>query len=346
MYSMLSEHEVTVEQEIAEVTMGHPHVVVLGAGASRAALPHGDKNGKILPLMNDFSKVVGLETLLRDWGIDPLQNFEDTFSSLWDTKQVDKITFLRTRIEEYFESLVLPDRPTLYDHLVLSLRSTDLIATFNWDPLLVAAYRRNRNAGLALPKLAFLHGNVAVGYCAVDRITGPANMTCRHCENPFKKIPLLYPIGKKDYSGNEFIADAWQQLERGFKKAFMITIFGYSGPRTDQEAIAAMQKAWGDKSNRAMEQTAFITKQTEDEVCENWDAFIHSHHYEVFDDFYDSWIAHHPRRTGEAYLNQYLEAKFISDNPIPRELDFPELWRWYGRFVEPERAHAASKCDR
>jgi hypothetical protein len=157
---------------------------------------------------------------------------------------------------------------------------------------------------------------------------------------------LLYPIGKKDYSGNEFIANEWKQLKWGFETAFMITMFGYSGPRTDQEAIAAMQEAWGDKANREMEQTAFITKQTEDEVSANWRAFIHTHHYEVSDDFYDSWIAHHPRRTGEAYLNQYLEAKFISDNPIPRELDFPELWHWYGRFLQPEQAYAKRKSER
>ena len=32
----------------------HPHVVILGAGASLAAFPDGDKNGRKLPLMNDI----------------------------------------------------------------------------------------------------------------------------------------------------------------------------------------------------------------------------------------------------------------------------------------------------
>lgn len=31
-----------------------PHVVLLGAGASRAAFPSGEETGKHLPLMNDF----------------------------------------------------------------------------------------------------------------------------------------------------------------------------------------------------------------------------------------------------------------------------------------------------
>ena len=50
----------------------------------------------MLPLMNDFSKVLGLETLLRDWGINPLQNFEDTFTALWDKKEGAKVERLQT----------------------------------------------------------------------------------------------------------------------------------------------------------------------------------------------------------------------------------------------------------
>ena len=122
----------------------------------------------------------------------------------------------------------------------------------------------------------------------------------------------------------------------GFEDAFMITIFGYSGPKTDTEAIDAMKKAWGDKNKRAMEQTTFITTQSDDEVSKNWEPFIHTHHYEVASDFYNSWISNHPRRTGEAYLNQYLEAKFIADNPVPQDFDFQALWKWYGQFNNAE----------
>jgi len=118
----------------------------------------------------------------------------------------------------------------------------------------------------------------------------------------------------------------------------MITIIGYSGPKTDQEALAAMQDAWGDKYQREMEQTALIVgpNQKDDEVREHWDLFIHTHHYEIDKNFYDSWIANHPRRTGEAYLNQYLNAKFIENNSIPRNASFPELWDWYRQFKEAE----------
>ncbi len=54
----LSEHEVSVEQEIADTSAGRPHVLLLGAGASKAALPNGDKMVK---------KYHCLETLLMSW---------------------------------------------------------------------------------------------------------------------------------------------------------------------------------------------------------------------------------------------------------------------------------------
>lgn len=333
---MNSSLEVSVEQEVNQLQMQRPHVVVLGAGASRATCPNGDKNGKLLPLMRDFVEIVGLKDLLKGWGIDPSQNFEGIFSDLYRKKENEKTELIENAIEEYFDQLELSDKPTIYDHLVLSLREKDLIATFNWDPLLMHAYLRNRKVELKLPRLAFLHGNVRVGYCETDKIAGLAGMRCKKCGEIYKRAPLLYPIEEKDYAQDLFIANEWKQLKWGFQNAFMITIFGYSGPKTDQEAIGAMKEAWGDKNQRAMEQTAFITTQSEDEISKNWELFIHTHHYEVHADFYDSWIANHPRRTGEAYLNQYLEAKFIENNPIPKNLDFPRLWEWYEQFKEAE----------
>ncbi|MCJ7510241.1 MAG: hypothetical protein MUP14_05055 [Dehalococcoidia bacterium] len=344
MSKMISDFEVSAEQEVAEIKMERPHIVVLGAGASRAVCPHGDKNGGVLPLMRDLTEVVGLKRLLERWGIDPDQDFEEIFSDLYERGEEEKVERIQEMVEGYFEDLELPDRPTIYDHLVLSLRDKDLLATFNWDPLLAQAYLRNRQAGLGLglPKFAFLHGNVAVGYCekdrvfVLDRVFQLAGRRCVHCGNPYTKAQLLYPIKQKNYSDNPFIANEWTSLKWGFSNAFMITIFGYSGPKTDQEAIEAMGAAWGDKSERALEQTEFITTQSEDEVNQNWDAFIHTHHYEVHADFYDSWIANHPRRTGEAYRNQYLEAKFIHNNPIPREMGFEQLWEWFRQFKEAE----------
>jgi hypothetical protein len=340
---MKSEFEVSVEEEVSQVTMKRPHVVVLGAGASRATCPNGDKTGRVLPLMADFVKVLGLQKLMDEYGINPDENFEAIFSDLFEKNAIGKIESIQNRIEQYFRSLELPDQPTIYDYLVLSLRKDDLIATFNWDPLLMQAYLRNGQSGLGLPKLAFLHGNVAVGYCLEHKVAGLAGKRCRGCGKIYANIPLLYPIKRKDYASDPFISNEWKRLKWGFENAFMITIFGYSGPKTDEEAISAMRGAWGDKNQRNMEQTDFITIQTDDEISENWEPFIHTHHYEIQSDFYDSWIANHPRRTGEAYINQYLETKFIHNNPIPRNLDFPGLWDWFRRFTKAEETEAVER---
>jgi hypothetical protein len=74
---------------------------------------------------------------------------------------------------------------TLYDHLVLSLRKKNYIATFNWDPLLLRAHRPNRQ--FTLPKVLSLHGNVDVGYCANDRTAGLVRTLCSKCHQPFSK---------------------------------------------------------------------------------------------------------------------------------------------------------------
>ena len=120
----------------------------------------------------------------------------------------------------------------------------------------------------------------------------------------------------------------------------MVTIFGYSAPVSDKSAVGLLKAAWGRNTERDMEQIEIIDIKKEDDLKKSWDPFIHTHHYEVHSDFYSSWIAKHPRRTGEAYSNQYCRAKFISDNRIPSDLDFPGIWDWYRPLVERERNYS------
>jgi hypothetical protein len=47
-------YEFTREEEIAATDVKRPRVVILGAGASIAACPSGDANGRRLPVMIDF----------------------------------------------------------------------------------------------------------------------------------------------------------------------------------------------------------------------------------------------------------------------------------------------------
>jgi hypothetical protein len=325
----------TKDDEVADVRMERPHVVILGAGASRAACPRGDRSGRPLPLMADFSACLGLDGLLRSWDLTPSANFEDIYSGLHEAGRFDRTAELARIVENYFGSLQLPDEPTVYDYLIMGLRETDVIATFNWDPLILQAYQRAPR-WLSKPRLAFLHGNVAIGYCDVDECTGVVGSYCSACGMQLRRMPLLYPVRNKDYAADPAIAAHWDLFRCELNEAFMVTVFGYSGPRTDAEAIAAMGSAWGNLLQRSMEQFAFITFQTEWELADAWSRFIHTHHYEVHRNFHDSWIARHPRRTGEAYIAQYLEARFIDDNSAPSTADIDALQRWHLRFSDAE----------
>jgi hypothetical protein len=74
--------EWSIEDEIGQVMMFRPHVVILGAGASRAAFPEGDADGKVLPLMADLIDALGLRSQILEWKIDADLGFEDIFSQL------------------------------------------------------------------------------------------------------------------------------------------------------------------------------------------------------------------------------------------------------------------------
>src|ERR1700720_1846617 len=115
-----------------------PHVVILGAGASRAACPQGDRNGLRLPTMDDLVEILPLRPLIIENGIDdPHENFEAIYSKLSsDDSKMALTRKIETVVHDYFSSLELPDRPTIYDHLLLSLRKKDAVFTFNWDPFL------------------------------------------------------------------------------------------------------------------------------------------------------------------------------------------------------------------
>lgn len=331
--------EVSIEEEINQIEMGKPHVVILGAGASYAAFPNGDKNGKKLPLMNNFIETLGLEELIKRTKLKiTSNNFEDIYSEIHKKPELDSIREeLEYEVYNYFYSMELPDEPTIYDHLVLSLRDKDFIATFNWDPFLVQAIRRN-GARFKLPRPLFLHGNVEVGHCADGHMMGNNGGHCHHCHKELIATKLLYPIGEKNYQLNEFISRQWTTLEDLLKHTYMVSIFGYGAPSSDAGAVELLKKAWGDTYSRSMEEIEIIDVRDEDDLRETWAPFIHSHHYRVETNFYDSWIANHPRRSGEAYINQFLNAMFIDNNKIPKAYSFEELWDWYDILQDVENA--------
>lgn len=338
---------VTVEEEIANPFHGKPHVLLLGAGASKAALPNGDKQGRPVPLLRDLAEELNLIELfpesLKELAV---QDFEAAYSKLYELGSSDKLNQIDVLVREYFTQLELPDEPNLYDVINLSLRDKDAIFTFNWDPFLMQSRIRLAKVGIttSFPKLFFLHGNVTAGFCEKHSTSGLAGRPCSQCRRPFKASKLLYPVEHKDYQSDSFIKREWEAARYFLKHCSMFTVFGYSAPTTDKEAIELLKKGWGSNNDRAMEQTEIINRPgaDHDKLRDTWDPFIHSHHYDVFESFYDSFIAKHPRRSIEAYWNQYWEAKFISDNNVPQKFtNFDDLRHWYAPLVQAEKEKPA-----
>ncbi len=62
-----------------------PHIVILGAGASRAACPDGDAMGRPLPIMNDIVDLLDLRKILPPTLLDGASDFEALYDHLADT---------------------------------------------------------------------------------------------------------------------------------------------------------------------------------------------------------------------------------------------------------------------
>lgn len=327
----------SLEDEIKDVRVGRPHLVLLGAGASLATLPEGDVNGTKLPVMDNFIDIVGLKPILKKYGINTrTKNFERLYSKLvLDPKFKDAILEVEDHVRSYFLSLKLPETPTIYDHLVLSLRAKDVIATFNWDPLLVQAAQRNSRF-VKPPRILFLHGCVSLGVDFENKAIGPVGRASSGGK-VFEPMRILYPVEEKDYNADPFVKSEWDTLRAAMKSAYIFTIFGYGAPSSDVEAIRLMKDAWGDVEKREYEETEIIDIKSEDELSNRWKQFIHTHHYRTSTSFYDSSIANHPRRSCEAMWNQLMECKWIDNNPIPKDLDFDELYAWLKPYVEAEK---------
>jgi len=329
--------ELNIIDEISNTSATEAHIVLIGAGASRAAFPDGEAKGLHLPLMVDFAEIVPIRPLLEKSGVDWRgRGFEEVYSELaQDSSKATVVAELEAAIYAYFDSLDLPSEATIYDALILSLRGKDVIATFNWDPFLIQTLRRNAKLGASLPRLLFLHGNVLAGYCVEHRVAGVKGNSSS-CGCALVPSRLLYPISKKNYQDSP-LNTVWQEFQSHLKTSLFVTIFGYSAPSTDTEALDLMANAWGDWKSRQFEQIEFIDKKTESDLLESWKAFVWLGHHEAHDLFRDSWIAKHPRRSIEAFKSQNFDAAFIEDNPLPETTDLATLQAWFKPLIDAER---------
>ncbi|EPZ51619.1 hypothetical protein [Alicyclobacillus acidoterrestris] len=329
-------------QEFEIIMKNRPHVVLLGAGASVAAIPNGDKNQRKTSVMAGFIEKLGMADIIQKANLKTKSNnLEDIYSELNSRKEYEDITLeLERRIYDYFYSFEIPDEPTVYDFLILSLTRKDLIATFNWDPLLLQAYERVSKFTTNLPDLSFLHGNTYVGVCNEHKVGGLIHGRCSVCGKPFKPTKLLYPVKEKDYNNDPFIKDNWNRIRHYLKHAYMFTIFGYSAPKTDVSAIELLKEAWGTVEDRNLEEVEIIDIRPEKELRQTWDEFIHSHHYSIHPDFFSSTLGKMPRRSCEATFDRLMNAMWLDGNKgFKPDMNFNEIEVYIRRLLEDEKTN-------
>ncbi len=321
-----------------------PHIVILGAGASRAACPSGDAHGRSLPVMADLVEITGIDELLRSAAVDYNigQNFEELYERLKsDTSNAVIATAIEERIRMYFAAIAIPPQATLYDKLLLSLRPKDLIASFNWDPLLAQAFKRNRFLK-ELPRVVFLHGNVDSGVCVEHRQKGFLEHSCSVCGRPLDPVPLLYPIGQKDYETDPFIRNEWAELRDELQEAYILTIIGYAAPKSDVAAKEIMLGAW--KANESMElaQISIVDIKAEAELETTWASFFVRNHYGISTT--PQGLFSHARRSCDHFAMATLQCQPCHDNPLPATDDLSALHSWVAPYIAEEialREHGA-----
>ena len=138
------------------------------------------------------------------------------------------------------------------------------------------------------------------------------------CNTKYVKSQLLYPISKKNYSINSFVENQWKRVVHELKHAYLFTIFGYSAPSSDQEAMKLFKEGWGDGQERNLEEIEFINIEDKDTYIESWKEFIHTYHYQYESNFFDSILAKYPRRSCECLFKQLMECRFLKENKIPK----------------------------
>jgi hypothetical protein len=320
----------------------HPHVVILGAGASLAAVPNGDANGNKPPLLWNLAHILGFADEVKRLGLDEfVDDFEALYSHIQNKPEFAELTsFAEQRINSYFGALQLPSEPTVYDYLILGLRKKDLIATFNWDPFLIQAYRRNHAAVKGrLPNLCFLHGNVLAGVCHDDKIKGIPGAPCSKCGKPFQATKLLFPVDQKDYNSDLFVKLEWDAAQHYSNLAYIFTVFGYSAPKTDVEARSLLKSAWTSSRVRSQSELEIIDVKSEQVLDEAWEEFQFSHHYRYHTSFSESLIGQRPRRSCELLFSWLLDVQWTETKPYPEFKTLDALHDWITPLIEEEEAH-------
>jgi len=332
-----------------ETKINHaPHVVILGAGASRACCPTGDLNSLTLPVMADYFDALGLSSFLEDLPIlTKSTNLEQIYSELHEKGHHEHVNFLEKATHEYFSKIQIPDHITVYDKLLLSLRKKDVVISFNWDPLICLSFQRLRSFCDQLPTLLFLHGNVEIGVDRIGKRVRFRSDLAPQDEKIFEPSSLLYPVTNKDYTSDTFIAGQWKAAAHYLQYAYFVTVFGYSAPVTDVAARKILLDAWQNNPSQVFAELEFIDIAPRETVEKVWDDFLtdnkHSSsklfHYSIFDKPSRSYLFQQPRRTCDAFAFATLQCDPWHEDPLPdfSNNSWSEVKAWLQPYLEEEK---------
>ena len=334
-------------EEIIKLTERKPHLFILGAGATKACIPNGDKNNKHSPVMEGFLLSIGKENILNDIHLETKSNnIEAIYSELYEKPEYSiKIKEIESVIIEHCSKMQIPDEPILYDYLIVSLRSKDCIATFNWDPLLVQAYKRARSITKDLPRIVFLHGNVAIGLCKNCNTYSPSSFSfCPKCDLPLEQMPLLYPVKKKDYNKHWGIEESWKTFNYYLEIAAIVTIWGYSAPDSDITAKDMMLKVFSG-SFRKIDQIEIVDIADLNEIIDRWAKFSQetNYHLKIVRSLKNTILWEFPRRSVEGYAKRFIGGWWGSSNLVLQEnLSWPGVKDLLQPLIEQEKNNQIS----
>ena len=93
----------------------------------------------------------------------------------------------------------------------------------------------------AIPN-GFVCMEVGMGYCEEHREFGTKDAVCPVCKKQLPPTRLLYPVKNKEYNKDDYVAGCWDAINYIINNSYMITIFGYSAPSSDTEAVNLLKK--------------------------------------------------------------------------------------------------------
>lgn len=136
-----------------------------------------------------------------------------------------------------------------------------------------------------------------------------------------------------------------ETIKKALKNAYMVTIFGYSAPTSDAEAVAMLKQAWGSVDERKLEEIELIDIRDEEVVIESWNQFIHTHHYSYHTDFFDTTLARCPRRSCEATFDRLMKCIWLDGSKgFKSNMDFSDIDNVIGMLIDEENNNEG-KCE-